>query len=214
MSGALGLVVAGGVRAHEQRVAGLAERGELHELAGGELGAQHPLAAEGERCLGQHLERLQPLLLLRASELLEPGGIEGRHQLALVDVERRLRSGGGELRVRLQGRTGGLQRRGGLVHVHLRAGRKLQLKLRPSAHEVRPERPTQARQQRAERGRRVARGAARPEGVHELVARDGAVAVQDEVRQQGAPEAPRKPALDAAAADLQPQLTAELDPER
>jgi len=50
--------------------------------------------------------------------------------------------------------------------------------------------------------------------VDQLVARDRAVAVQNEVREQGAPQATRKLALEAAVAYLQSQLTAEVDPSR
>jgi hypothetical protein len=50
--------------------------------------------------------------------------------------------------------------------------------------------------------------------VDQFVARDGAVAVENQVRQQGAPQAPREPALEAAAAYLESQLTAEVDPYR
>ena len=42
------MVAAGHVGPHEQRVAGLAERGKLHELAGGELGAEHSRVAQRE----------------------------------------------------------------------------------------------------------------------------------------------------------------------
>ena len=210
----LGLVAARGVRPHQQGMAGLAERRQIHELACGELRAQRPVAAQRERGLGQQLEGLEPLLLLAAPVLLEPGRVEGRHQLGLVDVERGLRCRAGQLRIRPQGRASAFQRRRGLVHVDLRVGGELQPKLRPAPHQLGPERPPQARQQRAQRGRRVARGAARPERVHQLVARDGAVAVQDEVGQQGAPQAPRKPSFDAAAAYLDSQLTAEVDPQR
>jgi hypothetical protein len=48
----------------------------------------------------------------------------------------------------------------------------------------------------------------------QLVTRDGTVAVENEVREQSAPQAPRKSALEAAAAYLESQLTAEMDPYR
>jgi hypothetical protein len=50
--------------------------------------------------------------------------------------------------------------------------------------------------------------------VDQLVAGGRAVAVENEVREQGAPQAPRKPALEAATAYLESQLTAEVDPYR
>jgi hypothetical protein len=40
------------------------------------------------------------------------------------------------------------------------------------------------------------------------------VAVQDEVGQQGAPQAARKPSFDAGAAYLESQLAPEVDPQR
>ena len=212
----LGLVAARGVRPHEQRVAGLAERGQLHELAGGELGAQRarrrPASSDGLR---QQLERLEPLLLLRGAVLLEPGGVERRHQRALVDVERGLRGGAGQLRVARPAPRARRQRaaRPGPRRPRASAGSSNRSSERPCT-QLRAERPPQARQQRAERGRRVPRGAARPERVDELVARGRAVAVQDEVGQQSAPKAPWKSALEAAAAYLQSQLTAEVDPNR
>jgi hypothetical protein len=45
----------------------------------------------------------------------------------------------------------------------------------------------------------------------QLVARGRPVAVQDQVRQQSATEAPRKPVLEATPANLEPQLTTEVD---
>src|SRR5215207_1344343 len=104
-----------------------------------------------------------------------------------------------------------LEGRGGLVDVHDRVGRQLQAEFRASPNQLRAERPPQARQERAQRGRRIAGSGARPEGVDQLVARDRAVAVQNEVREQGAPQATRKLALEAAVAYLQSQLTAEVD---
>ena len=54
----LGLVAASGVCPHQQGVAGLAERRQIHELAGGELRSQRSVAAERQRGLGQQLEGL------------------------------------------------------------------------------------------------------------------------------------------------------------
>jgi hypothetical protein len=88
---------------------------------------------------------------------------------------------------------------------------QLKLELRAPLHQLRAERAPQARQQGAERGRWIARAAVRPEGVDEFVARGRPVAVQDEVRQQGAPDAPGKPVLEASPAHLEPQLTTEVD---
>jgi hypothetical protein len=45
----------------------------------------------------------------------------------------------------------------------------------------------------------------------EFVARRRPMAVQDEIGQQSAPEAPRKPVFEATSADLEPQLTTEVD---
>ena len=59
----LGLISAGSVCPHEERVARLAERREIHELARRELRARRPLAPQRERCLRQQLERLQPVIL-------------------------------------------------------------------------------------------------------------------------------------------------------
>ena len=93
----LGVVSARLVCSHEERVAGLAERRELHELARGQLGAGGAVVADGERGIREHLEGRQPVLLLPAPVLLEPGRVEERDEWALVDVERGLRSGAGLL---------------------------------------------------------------------------------------------------------------------
>jgi hypothetical protein len=47
--------------------------------------------------------------------------------------------------------------------------------------------------------------------VDELVARGRPLAVQDEIGQQSAAKAPWKPVFEATSADLEPQLTTEVD---
>ena len=212
----LGLVAARGVRPHQQRVAGLAERRQIHELAGGQLRAQRSVAAQGERRLGQQLERLEPLLLL-------PAPVAPRARARRRSARARTR------RCRARPRPPSAASSGSRrpaprelpssdaaawsTSIGASAGSSSWSSTGPAAAR-RPSAAPQARQQRAQRGRRVARGAARPERVHQLVARDGAMAVEGEVGQQGAPQAPGKPALEAAAAHLESQLAAEVDPHR
>ena len=186
----LGVVPAGRVGSHQEPVARLAERRQLDKLTRGELSPHGPLAPDRERCLRQDLERLQPVVLLGAPVLLEPGSVEERHQLVLVDVQRDLCMGARGLGVGGKRGAGRVERRLGGLDVHDRVRRQVQPKLGAALEHLGAERAPEPGQQRAERGRGIARHAGRPERAHQLVAGHRAVAVQDEVGEQGAAEPP------------------------
>ena len=210
----LGVIAARRVRAHEERVPGLPEGRQLHELPRGELGARGPLVTQREARAAEQLERLEPRLLLHAAVLLDPGRVERGHEGGLVDVERGLRVRARPLGIAPRRRPGLGERRGRGLHVDLGAGRKLEAQLAAALKQLRAERAPQRRQQRAEGGAGVARRARGPERVHQLVARHLPVAVQDQVGEQGAAEPPGQAALHAPAVDLEAQLAPEVNPDR
>src|SRR5215218_2763080 len=97
------------------------------------------------------------------------------------------------------------------LDVEPRAGREVEPQLAPAADELGADAPPHARQERAERAARVVGGAVRPQRVDQLVARDGAVAVEREVAEQDAAQPARELALAAPAVDVEAQLAAQLD---
>ena len=160
----------------------------------------------------QQLERVEPLVLELAPEGIQPRHVDAAQQPALEDVEAASASAAAAAGVAGAERgAAALDASGRRLHVELRVGGKREPELAPAAQEVGADAAPHAREQRAERARRVAGRAARPQRVDQLVARDRAVVVEREVGQQDAAEPAGQLALAAPAGDVEPHLATQLD---
>jgi hypothetical protein len=184
---------------HEVAVARLAVRRRLDQPARGALGRRQPRAAEREAAGGDALQRPQAHLLEAPALVLGPARADLGQEAALGDLERDVGGGRrlGPVRA-LQRALGALDRRERRLDVDRRARRQHEPQVRPAGDGAVAERLAQPRQQRVERAVRRCRRLVGPQDVDELVAPDGARAVQDEIGEQ-------QPRLPAADAGLEPR---------
>ncbi len=194
------------LRLHEQGVAGLAKRLAGDERARESLRRGQVAVAERDARLGADLERSRREVVQALAPRIDPVAGEIGQQRAPEHVEHAARHVERGSRAAIGERA--LGKRDLRLHdldVDLRGRRELERQRLAAADEPRFERAADlredARQRRLRRGRRVRR----PQHVEQLVAADGAVAMQDEVGDEGASLATGELLGEVAAAAANPQ---------